>query len=243
VSDELITIGTFSLLTGLSITTLRHYDEIGLVIPAHVDRETGYRRYSSAQVERARQVRLLRDADVPAYLIAQALDSGDEVRHAVLTEHRSTLHERAGRAEEILKQLLDHPGEGSHTMRSTSDFRLATLNIGVDSDEELDVVSAFWSHIFGTALEDWGNGGRQVVLGTGNAIGFFNLRVRSTVEPHFGHRAAFGLAVVGLADTHARAVDAGALELYPPTDGVNMPRHSLISDPVGNQAVLWESSE
>jgi DNA-binding transcriptional MerR regulator len=28
VTDELLGIGTFSLLTGLSITTLRHYDDI-----------------------------------------------------------------------------------------------------------------------------------------------------------------------------------------------------------------------
>jgi hypothetical protein len=41
---EFITIGTFSLLTGLSITTLRHYDDIGLLRPADVDPRTGYRR-------------------------------------------------------------------------------------------------------------------------------------------------------------------------------------------------------
>ncbi len=237
-----MTIGTFSLLTGLSITTLRHYDDIGLVRPAHVDPETGYRRYSSAQSERARQVRLLREAELPTDLIAQALDAGDAVRHAVLTGYRSTLRERTGKTESILSQLLEGPGEEDHTMRSASDFRLATVNIGVNSDEELATVSAFWSHVFGTALADWGNGGRQVVLGTGDAIGFFNLRVRSNAEPHFGHRAAFGLAVVGLEETHARAIDGGALEVYPPTDGVDMPRHSLISDPVGNRAVLWESS-
>lgn len=101
--------------------------------------------------------------------------------------------------------------------------------------------STFWSDVFGTALADWGDGGRQVVLGAGDAIGFFNLRVRSPDEPQFGHRAAFGLSVVGLDETHQRALVAGAAELYPPTDGVNMPRHSLICDPVGNRVVLWES--
>ncbi|MET9020027.1 hypothetical protein ABZV93_08615 [Actinopolymorpha sp. NPDC004070] len=34
----------------------------------------------------------------------------------------------------------------------------------------------------------------------------------------------------------------GAAEHYPPTDGENMPRHSLIADPVGNRVVFWESS-
>jgi len=45
----LMTIGRFSRLTGLSVKALRHYDELGLLRPAAVDGQTGYRSYSSAQ--------------------------------------------------------------------------------------------------------------------------------------------------------------------------------------------------
>jgi MerR family regulatory protein len=48
--DELMTIGRFARLTGLSIGTLRHYDEVGLLTPAAVDHASGYRRYRRRQM-------------------------------------------------------------------------------------------------------------------------------------------------------------------------------------------------
>ena len=44
------TIGEFSRLSRLTVTTLRHYDEIGLLPPAEVDRATGYRYYDAEQL-------------------------------------------------------------------------------------------------------------------------------------------------------------------------------------------------
>src|SRR2546423_15603430 len=127
-------------------------------------------------------------------------------------------------------------------MASAADFRLATINIGVDSPAELEVACAFWEKLLGTKLENWGGPSRQVVLGRGDASSFLNIRVRSADEPHYGHRSAFGLGVVGLEGAHQRAVAAGATEHYPPTEGEKMPRHSPFADPVGNRVVLWESS-
>jgi len=42
-------IGDFSRISQVSVKTLRYYDEIGLLKPAHVDRFTGYRYYSVDQ--------------------------------------------------------------------------------------------------------------------------------------------------------------------------------------------------
>ena len=47
---DLLSIGRFSRLSGLSVHALRHYDELGLLRPAEVDPETGYRRYASDQL-------------------------------------------------------------------------------------------------------------------------------------------------------------------------------------------------
>ena len=44
-SEELWSIGVFGLVTGLSVTALRHYDEVGVLRLASVDPVTGYRRY------------------------------------------------------------------------------------------------------------------------------------------------------------------------------------------------------
>jgi hypothetical protein len=38
---------------GTISSALRHYDEIGLLRPAHVDPDTGYRRYHPGQARRA----------------------------------------------------------------------------------------------------------------------------------------------------------------------------------------------
>lgn len=240
--NDLMTIGAFSLITGLSISTLRHYDEIGLLRPADVDAHTGYRRYSSSQVDLARRVRLLREARLSTDDIATAIAGDASETRAVLARYRDALQERTEQIEALLNRLLDDADGGLEHMQSATDFRLAAINIGVDTQDALATACDFWRNVLGTNLEDWGNGSRQVVLGDGDSVGFLNIRLRSADEPHYGHRSAFGLGVVGLDDAHRRALAAGAREQYPPTDGENMPRHSRFEDPVGNRVVLWESA-
>ena len=69
-------IGDFSLISRLSVKTLRYYDEEGLIKPSRVDQATGYRFYDDASVERARSVRELRDLDFSVKEIARMLPSG-----------------------------------------------------------------------------------------------------------------------------------------------------------------------
>lgn len=45
-----LSIGDFSRMTQLSVETLRHYHEVGLLEPARVDPFTGYRIHSPEQV-------------------------------------------------------------------------------------------------------------------------------------------------------------------------------------------------
>ena len=51
-------------LAGVSVRTLRYYDEIGLLPPAYVG-ENGYRYYETAQVDQLQQIRLYRAMQVP----------------------------------------------------------------------------------------------------------------------------------------------------------------------------------
>ena len=41
--QQLMPIGRFSRLTGLTVKALRHYSELGLLRPASIDPDTGYR--------------------------------------------------------------------------------------------------------------------------------------------------------------------------------------------------------
>lgn len=43
-------IGMFSKINKVTVKTLRYYDEVGLLIPAYVDEENGYRYYTSEQL-------------------------------------------------------------------------------------------------------------------------------------------------------------------------------------------------
>jgi len=69
-------IGEFSSLTQISIKTLRHYDELGLLKPMLVDAETGYRYYSASQLPRLHRILALRDLGFPLSRIADAIDEG-----------------------------------------------------------------------------------------------------------------------------------------------------------------------
>ena len=47
----MLQIGEFSRVCQVSVKTLHHYDKIGLLIPAEVDRFTGYRYYKTEQID------------------------------------------------------------------------------------------------------------------------------------------------------------------------------------------------
>ena len=57
----MLKIGDFSKLSRISIRMLRHYDEIGILTPGHVDEFTGYRYYSEAQLPLAGMIQALKN--------------------------------------------------------------------------------------------------------------------------------------------------------------------------------------
>lgn len=61
-----MSIGEFAQLSGLTIKALRHYDERGLLAPAHVDPDDRYRTYAGSQLRDAVTIKALRDASVRA---------------------------------------------------------------------------------------------------------------------------------------------------------------------------------
>jgi len=67
-------IGLVARLGQVSVRTLRHYDDLGLLRPASVDPMTGYRRYAPEQVLRLHRILVLRDLGVPLAEIGQLLD-------------------------------------------------------------------------------------------------------------------------------------------------------------------------
>jgi DNA-binding transcriptional MerR regulator len=73
-APDLLSIGAFAQRTRLSHKALRLYAELGLLQPAWIDPETGYRFYRSSQVDRARLIGLLRRLDMPLARIGRVLE-------------------------------------------------------------------------------------------------------------------------------------------------------------------------
>ncbi len=104
--DELLPIGRFARLVGLSVGALRHYDDLGILRPADTDRFTGYRRYRTSQLEDGRVVARLRELEVPLEEIRDILAADDPVERARrLDDHRARLVARNDRLVRVLHQV------------------------------------------------------------------------------------------------------------------------------------------
>jgi DNA-binding transcriptional MerR regulator len=87
-----LSIGDFARATHASVKMLRHYHEIGLLEPADVDPDTGYRRYTPDQIPTAQVIRRFRDLDMPLDRIRAVLDAQDlDTRNRLIAEHLDTL--------------------------------------------------------------------------------------------------------------------------------------------------------
>ncbi|HET8968733.1 MAG TPA: MerR family transcriptional regulator [Gaiellaceae bacterium] len=78
--EDLIPIGQFAAASRLSLKALRLYDENGLLPPAEVDPETGYRSYRLDQLRSATLIGLLRGAGMPLVEIRRVLDDPSSSR-------------------------------------------------------------------------------------------------------------------------------------------------------------------
>src|ERR1700730_8298613 len=93
---------------------LRHYHELGLLEPAGVDADSGYRRYAAEQIVTAQVIRRFRDLDMPLDDIHAVLQPPDvETRSRVVATHLPRLSPTLARTRETvacLRGLLDRPG-------------------------------------------------------------------------------------------------------------------------------------
>ncbi|MDT3440582.1 MULTISPECIES: MerR family transcriptional regulator [unclassified Pseudofrankia] len=106
--DPVVSIGEFSRLTYLSVKTLRHYHDVGLLEPAAIDPSTGYRRYSLDQVPRAHLIRRLRDLDMPVPEVRAVLRAPDDVaRDATIRSHLERMEAELARTRGVVASLRE----------------------------------------------------------------------------------------------------------------------------------------
>jgi DNA-binding transcriptional MerR regulator/effector-binding domain-containing protein len=103
-----LTIGDMSRATHLSVKTLRHYHGVGLLVPADIDADTGYRRYTADQIPTAQVIRRFRDLDMALDQIHAVLAAPDlPARNQLISAHLASLEQSLARTQSAVASLRD----------------------------------------------------------------------------------------------------------------------------------------
>src|SRR5882724_6803702 len=136
-----LAIGDFSQATHLSVKTLRHYHQIGLLEPVEVNPDTGYRRYATEQIGTAQVIRRFRNLDMPLEQIHAVLAAPDpQTRNTLISSHLARLEADLARTQSAvasLRDLLQHP----HAVAPITHRRIPAADTAAIS-EVIDVADA-----------------------------------------------------------------------------------------------------
>jgi DNA-binding transcriptional MerR regulator len=157
-----VSVGRFATMTHLSVKTLRHYHQVGLLEPAEVDPHTGYRYYALEQLPTAQLIRRLRDlrmpvADVRSVLVARSTAERDTLIAAHI-DHLETELANTQAAVSSLRALLECAPEQQHPVHRRAESSFPVLAITEDTVEPADIDS-WWRealHELRAAVDDRG---------------------------------------------------------------------------------------
>ena len=91
-------------LVGISVRTLHHYDEIGLLKPEKVN-EAGYREYFDSHLEVLQQILFFRELGFSLKNIKEIVNSPDFNRDEALRMHKKMLIEKRDRNNQMIETL------------------------------------------------------------------------------------------------------------------------------------------
>jgi DNA-binding transcriptional MerR regulator len=145
-----LAIGDFSRMTHLSVKALRHYHEIGLLVPTEIDPASGYRYYEPGQVRLAQVIRRFRDLGMPLDGVKAILQAPDIAgRNAVLTAHAERMTAQLAAMQstvDTLWSLLDRPPAPIAVEHRSVGPQLALAVTASVAPADLD---AWWPDAFG----------------------------------------------------------------------------------------------
>lgn len=128
------TVKEISKITGISIRTLRYYDEIGLLKPARVT-EAGYRLYDVQELEKLQEILFYRELEIPLSDIKKIMENPEYDKQKALTVQKSLLERKRNRLNGII-ELIDDVMKGVNTM-SFGAFTEADVKKIIDHSLEL----------------------------------------------------------------------------------------------------------
>ena len=101
----MFSIGEFARVGTVSVRTLRHYDEIGLLRPARVDPQTGYRYYSASQLGQLNRIVILKELGLSLAQVKQLLAgiTPEELQGMLMLRRAQLEQELAAQQEQLLE--------------------------------------------------------------------------------------------------------------------------------------------
>ena len=100
------TVKEVSEITGVSIRTLRYYDEIGLLQPTELT-EAGYRLYDNKALEKLQEILFFRELEIPLSDIRKIMDTPNYDKEQVLLTQKILLEQKRNRLNGIIELITD----------------------------------------------------------------------------------------------------------------------------------------
>ena len=119
-----MSIGEFARRSRLSPKALRLYDELGLLPPARVDGDSGYRYYSASQLDRARLIAALRQLQIPLAEIRSIVSLDPDAAAERIAAHWDAIEIQHTARRDLAAYLIDHMQGKRHAM-----YEVATRDI------------------------------------------------------------------------------------------------------------------
>jgi DNA-binding transcriptional MerR regulator len=132
------TVGALAEASGLTVRTLHHWDEIGLLRPAERS-AAGHRRYSAADVERLYRIVALRGLGLSLEAIGAALE--DDLRAAV-TAHLARVDEQLAQLQDLRRRLKDILDGEPSTDQIIETIEVMTMHSQYYTPEQLEQLEA-----------------------------------------------------------------------------------------------------
>src|ERR671915_517822 len=107
------TVGAVARMSGVTVRTLHHYDEIGLLRPSGRS-DNGYRRYADADLERLQRILFYRELGFGLDDIRNLITDGDADAIGHLRRQHAMLRDRIGRLERMVASV--EKAMEAHTM-------------------------------------------------------------------------------------------------------------------------------
>lgn len=108
------TVKDMSEISGISIRTLRYYDEIGLLKPTKLT-NSGYRLYDNKALEKLQEIMFFRELEIPLNDIKKIMENPNYDKEQVLLDQKRLLERKRNRLNGII-ELINDVMKGVNTM-------------------------------------------------------------------------------------------------------------------------------